>query len=445
MAAKKKTTTRNRKNKKKATKKPAKAAEVAESAVADEKVTPLAAYLPSLGTTDLAASHQALDAMENMVTDDGRRLLVPVNQAPNSYMLRRPCGITELDVDLGGGIPAGGACFLSGPDNSGKTWLLLRYMAMQQKLYGENCILGYAPAEGGVPFDQAARAGLVIPYPEYMIAQWQQSQTDRGLPPFTREQLAPYRRGIGRFEIIPGAYGEEMLETIIKLVQLNCMSIIGIDSVQALNPLANLDKTLDENDKRAAHAMMMQRFFDRFIPFTRPCYGDVQRTSLVMTQQVRANPDKATAGPAAKYLADYAISGGYAMRHYKLIDLLLYDGKTLAKGEGASRKAYGKVIKWKTEKGKAGSHDNMKGEFQFIYNSPSHVDFTGTAITAGQLRGIIIQEKNRIRVLREGKPIPELDAPSYKALHKMMEMDFEFDLAVRREVMATAGIRCLYR
>ena len=65
----------------------------------------------------------------------------------NTYLLRRPSGIMQLDVDTGGGLPAGGINYISGPDGSGKTWLLYNYFATHQRLYGEEASICYVPVE----------------------------------------------------------------------------------------------------------------------------------------------------------------------------------------------------------------------------------------------------------------------------------------------------------
>src|SRR5688572_9440121 len=66
-----------------------------------------------------------------------RRVVAMADEAPNVYELRRPTGIIQLDKDIGGGFPAGGLSVVSGPDNAGKTWVILRTMAMHQRLYGQ--------------------------------------------------------------------------------------------------------------------------------------------------------------------------------------------------------------------------------------------------------------------------------------------------------------------
>ena len=122
-----------------------------------------------------------LDAIASDFNEEGHLAVVRADQAPNPYIKRRPTGIMELDIDLGGGWPAGGACFVSGPDNSGKTWLMMQTMAMQQRIYQEHTILGMAITEGGFPYDQAIRVGMRIKVPDEMIWAWNEQLRQRGM------------------------------------------------------------------------------------------------------------------------------------------------------------------------------------------------------------------------------------------------------------------------
>ena len=227
-----------------------------------------------------------------------------------------------------------------------------------------------------------------------------------------------------------------------------------MDSLQGLVPEANAAKDLDENDKMAAHATMLGKFFRKYIPLTTGLNG-VNETTLLMTQQVRSNSKKAEA-PAhiAKYLKEYAIAGGWAAKHYKLVDLIVSAGATkkAARG-GRSNVAIGKVFKWETEKGKAGTHDNISGEVQYSYEISAGVDFAQTVMEAGMRRGVICEDsadkrkKKRIVLVRpETKRIIEgYEAVSAGAFKKSIEVSHDFDMGVRMEILAAAGKQCLYR
>lgn len=77
-----------------------------------------------------AEKNKRLRALKHQLGD----LLISADQASTPYMVRRPTGITELDIHLGGGFPAGGPSVLGGPYNSGKSWLMWRMIAMQQQI-----------------------------------------------------------------------------------------------------------------------------------------------------------------------------------------------------------------------------------------------------------------------------------------------------------------------
>ena len=393
-----------------------------------------------------------LDAIANDFNEEGHLAVVRADQAPNPYIKRRPTGIMELDIDLGGGWPAGGTSFVSGPDNSGKTWLMFQTMAMQQRIYQERSILAMAVTEGGFPYDQALRVGMRIKVPDEMIWAWNEQLRQRGMAGYTDEQIQLFKSQLGDFRIIRGDTGEEILNIVLKFVASKACSCIAIDSLQGLTPEANTDKELDEHDKMAAHAVMLGKFFRKYIPLTTGLNG-VNETTLLMTQQVRSNAKKAEA-PAhiAKYLKDYAIAGGWAAKHFKLIDLIVSAGGTKkATRDGRSNVAVGKVFKWETEKGKAGTHDNISGDVQYSYEIAAGVDFAQTVMDSGIRRGVICEQstgkqKKIVLVRPETKEAIEgYDAVNARAFKKSLELSHDFDMGVRLEILAAAGLKCLYQ
>lgn len=394
------------------------------------------------------ARQAALNALANEFNSEGHQVIVRGDEAANPYILRRPTGIAELDIHLGGGWPAGGTCFVSGPDNSGKTWLMMQTMAMQQRIYKEQCILAMGISEGGFPYDQAMRVGLHVPVPDEMILQWQQWRTQRSFPPYTVEDIARFKQQVGDFRIIRGSTGEETLTAILKVIATRACSVVCVDSLQGLQPTVDAGKDLTDVEKQAAHATMIGRFFKKYIPLTTGISG-VNETTLLMTQQVRANRAKSEAqSHIQKYLKDWAVGGSYAARHFKLVDIILYDGRLIKKSDQETgRETVGKVLNWEFEKGKAGTHDNIHGEVQYRYDIPQGVDFTGTVMDSGMQRGVIRKLGNCVTLVRpeDGKVLEDYSAPSLKAFRRCMEVDFDFELAVRLEILAAAGIQCLYR
>jgi RecA/RadA recombinase len=400
--------------------------------------------LPSL---TIAQRDQSIRALVSSLNDGDDRFVVLADQAPNTYALRRPTGLPELDITLGGGWPAGGFSFIAGPENAGKSWLLLKTMAMQQKIYGSECRLAFAISERQFPYDVAMRVGLKIPVPDYMIEQWQEMLRLRGLPPYTSEQLAYFKQSVGDVYIFRGATGEQVLQSVLEAVRTNAFSVIGLDSEQGLQPIVDSDKVMDENETRAAHANMMGKFYKKYIPMTTG-FGRVvpNQTTLLLTKQVRSNQDRANASPAVqKYIPTWAPAGSWTGKHYALINLVVSDGKKLSKGEGEDREAYGKVFKWKTDKGSAGIHDNQVGEANYYY-AFGGTDDIGDLITTGQRLGVVRVDK-KVMVAQAGTNaiLEAFTCNTQKAFRELISSSVDHEMALRREVLAAAGFQCLFR
>lgn len=430
MAARKKTTRKKTTKKKTTRKKAAKKAPVVEATVPDTQA------LAQRPDETLASRDEAIRALAHSLNSEGHRVIVTADEAPNPYILRRPTGIMELDIDLGGGFPAGGLSIISGPDNSGKTWLMLKVMAYQQKLYGDACRLVFGITEGAFPFDQAIRAGLKIAVPDEILGQWQEWRRRRGIPPMTNEELLYFKQKVGEFYIIRDHTGEGVLKALLDCARSKAFQVVACDSLNGLQPTVDSNKELNEAEKMAAHATMVGRFLKKYVPSTTGIDG-MNQTTVLFTQQVRANMDK--------YGKKWATAGAWASRHYKLIDLHVWSGKVLRKGQGKEREAYGKEFVWLLDKGKAGTHDNKTGEATFYYNIVG-TDDIGELITSGIKRGVIARDGRYTVVVRPdtGEVLDDFTAPSQKALRKMLEADVDFEMALRREVLTAAGIQCLY-
>ncbi len=397
----------------------------------------------------LPAKDQAIRAWINSANTKDNTHVVIASDAPNTYTLRRPTGIMELDIDLGGGFAAGGCGIISGPDNVGKSHLIFRTMAMQQRLYGNACRQVYAVTEGGFPFDQAIRAGCKIPVPDEMLEQWQEVRRLRNIPLYTKEQLLFFKQKIGDVYLIGGKTGEEVLANVIEAVRTNAFSLVACDSMQGLMPAANLKKEMTEEEKRAAHANMMKRFWTQYIPITGISYGETNYTTVLFTNQVRSNQERANMPSyMQQHIPEWSpAGGGHTTRHYKLVDLVLWDSKVLRKKDNDDHSVpIGKLIHWKTEKGKAGTHDNKFGEVPFYYELGGP-DVYGELLASGIKRGVLQQRGEKMVVVQPDTKVvlDDYTAPSAKAMRSMIQSDFDFELAIRREILTAAGIQCLYR
>jgi RecA/RadA recombinase len=438
--------------------------------------------MPRMPVTELTKKVAALEARLNKkVAKTGRRVMTRVDLSPNTYFLRRPSGIMPLDIHTGGGLPAGGLTYLSGPDGAGKTFLLYKYIAMNQKLYGDKSAVALGASESAPDHFFMRKCGIQIAIPEKMIAERANERKERGLPPYTKEQLKDFRtKTVGEFELLLGEHGEEMLQNILECFKTGIFDIICLDSVSALLPEADALKDLDEGAKRAAAAGMLTRFFQYYLGGTT---SGTNPTTVIFTSQVRSNSKKSEA-PAhiQKYLPDFVPQGAWAAKHGKLIDILVKPGKKdkedvvstgMAVGslgemieqekERKKRVQIGKTVQYEVLKGKAGLHEGITGEFAF--NFPGHTEQHSQdhQLTNDQRMVLVEALANGIAQEKEGLfsvydlatmlPYPDLkdiagrdtNERGIEHLAQMMRDDFELELRIRRMVLSAVGIECAYR
>lgn len=429
--------------------------------------------MPRMPVTDLNKKIAALETKLNRSPEvKGARVMDGVDMAPNSYFLRRPSGIIGLDIHTGGGLPAGGLTYLSGPDGAGKTFLLYKYIAMNQRLYGEKSAVALGVSEAAPDHFFMRKCGMQIAIPERMLEERVAERKERGETPYTKETLKSLRtKTVGAVKILRGAHGEELLNAILECFATKCFDIIGLDSVSAVLPEADANKELDENAKRAAAAGLLTRFFQYYLNGTTGYHGS-NPTTVIFTSQVRANSKKSEA-PAhfAKYMPDYAAVGAWAAKHGKLIDILVKPGakekEAVAAGvvssmggaveERKRRVQTGKTVNYEVMKGKAGVHEGITGEFDFHFpTSLAQMRDDNHLLTEDQrmiimsgLQSGLVEEKDGFLTFHDpntNEPFEGLvKIAGVDRLVSMMRGDFELELKLRRAILSSAGIECAYR
>jgi RecA/RadA recombinase len=379
--------------------------------------------------------------------EDSPPVIRTADQVNSGYYLRRPTGIMQLDVDMAGGFPAGTINCLSGLENAGKSTVLYLTCAMHQRIYGEDSMIQLAFTEGAPDYDYMRQLGLWVSLPWSIIHQRQDDRKKRGLPPFTKQEVDYMRYQVGTVDFVTGLTAETTLTAIIEASAANVYGIIGLDSITSLVIEDDMDKEFDENMRRSGAAMLQTRFVNKFVAQTAG-YSGVNQTTLLCTQQMRANNAKASA-PAhlQQYLPDFVVGGSQALRHQKVIDIEFIKGQkdtnTKKVNGKEQRTQLGRTVKYKLLKGKAGCHDGITGEFEYSYDN--RVDLYETILTEGIRHGAITVQGTQITCLQESSDAP-LHAVADKAeFVQTLSSDAELELAIRREILAKAGKNCVFR
>jgi RecA/RadA recombinase len=391
-----------------------------------------------------------------------KTVIATADKVANPFFLRHPTGIMDLDIDLAGGFPPG-VSMVSGPDGVGKSHLVYRTMAMHQRIYGERAAIALAAVESPIDHFFLRKLGLVIAVPDEAIEERNAWRKQHGLAQYTKDEVKELKRQIGTFLDITGADMEDTLMTVQSLLEEdkfrhpdNQFGIIAVDSLNAMIPKAWAAVELDDEQRRGAHAIAIQRFFAQTYPIWTSLDRPPLFTSLLFTQQVRANAAKGSAPKhIAQYLPDSAPAmGSYAARHGKLVDILLYTGGKLKeklsdeerKGRTAKSETTQKVLGWEITKGKAGTHEGITGEVVFDFDQEDYIDLQRTILVSGMRHGVFQEKEGKFTFVN---PDTGIDSEIIKnvpvdVLLKKLKEEPEFEIEIRRSVLQAAGVQCRY-
>ena len=311
----------------------------------------------------------------------------------NLFDLRRPCGLIDLDVATGGGLPPG-LSQIDGPDGAGKNYLINRYFAMVQRLYGDAFCAFMVCLE--YPFDKdfARKAGFVVPMSVYELDVEQRKRESEGKEPLTGEEIGQHLRSPGKFYIIEAAEAEAALEAVIRYVDSNGCQIGAVDSWDSMLTAPEAEASLEDDPRIARAATIQTQWMKKLqaaMKIRRRCwecmhypleykkhargtnitcpqcgwkatkkqgpFKEYKETTVIGVRQVRANLK------GGMYAREYKVGGAWSLKHGKLIDIQLRPGKAIE----VSKEKVGKEVHWELMKGKAGTHEGKKGVFRYRY------------------------------------------------------------------------------
>jgi RecA/RadA recombinase len=399
-------------------------------------------------TETLTKAQKARALMHKMNRQANAPVMCIAEDVPSTYHLRRPSGIMQLDIDTGGGLPAGSFVTVAGPDNAGKSTLLYKYFGMHQRLFGRDSTIAAAFSECQLDYFAARKAGWVIAVPDSVLEAHQKERKLREVPPLTKEEVAELKREIGTNIMIFGETSEHLLDRLLEINRSNIFGIVALDSLEGMVPSAEAElDTLEDFAQQAAHASLLTRFMKKLNPTFTGVMG-TNWTTFIATCQVRSNRKKSEVqSHIAKYMKDWAETVPRAVRHGRAINIVVQNGEKVYQGSKEARETIGKHMKWEIAKGKAGAHDNVFGEVEFLYDQPGFTRDLDDLLVCGMKYGAIREQEGLLTLVRSsGKPDQFLhEVPNKETFIEVLARDFELELIVRHEILAAAGKVCLYR
>lgn len=209
----------------------------------------------------------------NVRFGDAGPIIRSANEAWDASDLRRPCGITSLDLAQGGGLVAGKVHQVDGPESTGKNYLLYRYFAQAQKNYGNDAVLAMACFESFVDKHFAQQCGCKIAMSQYDVEVTNRARELRGEPPLTKAEVKEAREcpGVGTFHIFEGP-SEAVLGGTVEAVETNAYQIIGIDSWDSMLTAPEERAELGEVPQVASPATLQTRWAKKILDAFTPIY-----------------------------------------------------------------------------------------------------------------------------------------------------------------------------
>lgn len=226
---------------------------------------------PSAGLLTGVAALDALKAVEKKLNSQYKteNSVTILGKRSNVYVPCMPTGLPSVDYGvLGiGGVPRGRIIEVFGPPSSGKTSWTLGLIAEEQKT---GHLAAFVDAEHALDSSYAQSLGVDI------------------------DKLAISQ---------PGS-GEEALETVIELVDSGAVSLIIVDSVAALTPIAEINGEMGESHM-GLQARMMSQAMRKLVGRTAR-----QGVTVVFLNQIRnkigvmyGSPETTTGGMALNFYA----------------------------------------------------------------------------------------------------------------------------------------------
>lgn len=324
--------------------------------------------------------------------------VVRASETSSSYLLRRPTGITSIDLVLAGGFPAGTVSVLVGPDGVGKDFLFWTTAAEVQRIYKNNFRMAVYLTE--LKMDKhfvRDLCGFKIACTPQELDEIDQCRSRNGSAPLTEDERKEYSTSVGELFLMQGVTAEEALDTLTDFVRSNGCQLVGVNSLGFFETNAKAEKeSLSEAPQQRSEAQVLTRFMTRLSNIMNqvvlnPATGELEsnETTVVLVNQVRSRDavPQMRGRPAQEKDKYKSASEAWAVKHGKVIELSLHKGTKIY--DEATKTYLGKEVNWEVTKGKLGLHEGHRGSFKFYYSggvNKTH-DLVMTAKGLGLIEG----------------------------------------------------------
>lgn len=323
---------------------------------------------------------------------EGAGALRFANEADCSYLLRRPCGITSLDIAMAGGFPASAPSVIVGPDGVGKDYLLWKTAAETQRLYGEDfAMVAYLTEFMADKLYMRNICGLRVGLSEKEILELDIARQRNGKPPLTKEERVDLADQVGDILFVEEENADKAFDIMMDAIESNVFQLAMINSIGFLQTAAKEDvDSFSEFAQQRNEAQLLSKFMPKLSNVLNRLDDSCGRneTSLIMVDQVRAkdNAPRPMRGRPVQEKDGYKTArNAWALKHGKAIEVFLHKNSRIY--DEVTKTYLGREIGWELSKGKLGTHDGLRGAYNYFYDMG--VDFIDDLLSVCLANGVL--------------------------------------------------------
>lgn len=357
------------------------------------------------------------------------------------FDLRRPTGILQVDVGMGGGWPAAALSQVFGPEGIGKTMTMLRTIAQTQRIYREDANVAYVSLGYGLDRMHARACGAQIAFSDYEIDQLNKEADRVGEQPLDKETVSELQAQVGEFLVIEVGEGdlaynkpmEAQLEGILDIIRSGLFQVVVVDEGAGAGATSDrLSRELGENPKTGDEARLTTDFLRKFYYAvrTRPA-GRANETTVLLGSQTRMHIET-NPWMAKRSGQKYNQPGGQALKHVKAIDLHLFPKGRLKDTKG---RIVGKQVGWRIAKAKLGTHEGAEGVFEIQWGIDGFIDEVRDVAEACRALGIIKNRGSVYDISRAGRTVIKGVKGGFEGVVEQLYGEEELVETLRLEVL----------
>lgn len=364
-----------------------------------------------------------------------------------SYLLRRPTGILSLDLALAGGFPAAAPSVLVGPEGVGKDYLLWRTAAETQRIYGEDFLMAcYFTEFKPDKLYMKNMCGFQIAFSETEIEELDRARRDKGQRSLSAQEVDHYRHKIGDFIAIYGVSADHGFDQLFELIRTNFCQLVAVNSIGFMQTEAKeATDSYEEFPQQRNEAMLLSKALPQYAMYLnqKDQWGRPNETSLILVNQVRSkdNAQRPMKGRMPQEKDGYkTAANAWALKHGKAIELFLHQGPRIVDKTSDPPLALGRKKQWELTKGKLGTHEGIRGEFDYFfgYGADLEGDLLNVAIGMG-----LIEQSGAWYTYSNGSF--QLKAQGIHNASDILRNDTDLVQHLREQCLITAEISCRTR